>query len=177
MTKSGDGPLRKSDLYYSDRYQLRTSGIFQFPDATYQVAFTTEAGVVRCLDTMFACPEKSATPRLGFWPENYHDKRPRWPICALRFDYDTEHQVGAAVLLALDKDTTSHAWMTRGGAGRDDVFLTHDTWTPDERRFPPESFITLDELKVVVAQWAFGDELPPPAVTWDHADHQVIGWS
>lgn len=42
--------------------------------------------------------------------------------------------------------------------------LTHDSWNPDDKRFPPESFVTIDELRDVVRQWAFGDVLPPPVV-------------
>ena len=76
----------------------------------------------------------------------------------------------------LDKDGDIHQWMTEGDAGRDDVFLTHDSWNPKERQFPPESFITVAQLREAVAQWAFGDVFPPPAVRWRAATEDEVGW-
>ncbi|TDP93918.1 hypothetical protein [Labedaea rhizosphaerae] len=176
MTASYDGPLARSDLYYADKYELSPHGVFQFEDATYAVTFAYEDGVLRCLDTMMRFPDKPATPRFALRPEGYREKRPEWPVSALRFDYDIEHQVAAVVLLALDKDANTHAWMSRGTAGRDGVELTHSTWSPEANRFPPESFITIAELRAVVVQWAFGDVLPPSAITWTAVAHDLVGW-
>jgi hypothetical protein len=176
VTAVNEGPLARSDLYYSDRYKLRASGVFAFPNETYSVTFVHEEGVRRCLDAMLGFPDKPATPLLVLRPEGYRDKRPEWPVCALRFDYDIEHDVAAVVMLTLDKDAETHPWMSRGSAGRDDVELTWDTWAPEERMFPPESFITIAELRVVIEQWAFGDVLPPPAITWVAVDHDDVGW-
>jgi hypothetical protein len=43
-----------------------------------------------------------------------------------------------------------------------------------ETVFPPESFITIPELRKVVTQWAFGDVVPPPAARW--IDMPSVGW-
>ncbi|TDQ01278.1 hypothetical protein [Labedaea rhizosphaerae] len=176
MTTLNDGPLARSDLYYSDRYELRASGLFAFPDAAYNVTFVNEEGVRRCLDVMLAFPDKPATPRFVLRPEGYRDERPEWPVCTLRFDYDIEHQVAAAVMLTLDKDANTHPWMSQGTVGRDDVELTYDSWAPQERPFPPESLITIAELREVVVQWAFGDALPPAAIAWAAVDPDLVGW-
>jgi len=138
--------------------------------ATYSVSFVHEDGLVRCLDTMMSFPRKPATPRLSLRPDGYREKRPEWPVSAMRFDFDTEHAVAAAVLLALDRDAVSHTWMTQGDAA-------HDSWDPDNKRFPPESFITIAELREIVVQWAFGDVLPPPATRWTTVPHEDVGWS
>lgn len=176
MTTLDNGTLAKSDLYYAGKYKLSPHGVFQFQDATYGVTFTHEDGVLRCLDTMMGFPDKPATPRFALRPEGYQEKRPEWPVSALRFDYDIEHQVAAVVVLALDRDANTHPWMSRGTAGRDDVELTHSTWSPEDNLFPPESLISIAELRTVVAQWAFGDVLPPPAIAWVAVDHDDVGW-
>lgn len=177
MTTSSDEPLSRSDLYYADDYELTASGVFQFQDATYQVRFTHEDGLLRCLDTMMSFPDKPATPRLSLRPNGYRGTRPEWPVSALRFDYDMTHQVAAVVVLALDRNATSHTWMSSGTAGRDGVALTHDTWDAENKLFPPASFISVAELRTVIAWWAFGDVLPPPAVSWTAVAHDTIGWS
>ncbi|TDV48994.1 hypothetical protein [Actinophytocola oryzae] len=56
------------------------------------------------------------------------------------------------------------------------VDLTHDAWNPHDRAFPAESFVTVDELRDVVRQWAFGDVLPPPAVPWVSVPHESVSW-
>lgn len=83
--------------------------------------------------------------------------------------------MAAAVLLVIDrnrKDVLS--WRTVGSAGRPDVVLAHDSWNQHETVLPPESFITIPELRAAVTEWAFGDEVPPPAVAW--TDAAGIGW-
>lgn len=177
MTTLGSEPLSRSELYYADDHELTASGVFQFQDATYQVSFTHEDGLLRCLDTMMSFPDKPATPRLSLRPAGYRGPRPEWPVSALRFDYDPAHQVAAVVVLALDRNAASHVWMSRGPAGRADVVLTHDTWDAENKRFPPEAFISLPRLRTVIAQWAFGEVLPPPAISWTAVAHETVGWS
>jgi len=84
---------------------------------------------------------KPATPRLHLRAEGYKPQGPELPPSNMRFDFNLEHEVAAAVLLILDKDDMIDQWMTLGDAGRDDVFLTHDSWAPMDRQFPMESFI------------------------------------
>jgi hypothetical protein len=43
-----------------------------------------------------------------------------------------------------------------------------------ETALPPESFITVDQLRGVLDQWAFGETLPPPAVRWVSVPD--VGW-
>ena len=176
MTASRVGHLSRADLYYAADYRLAASGVFQFQDATYSVSFSTEAGLLRCLDVMLSMPAKPATPRLVLRPQGYREKRPEWPVSGVRFDFDTDHQVASAVLLALDKDATTHTWITVGDAGRHDVTLTHDSWDPENKPLPAASFITIAQLRDVLCQWAFGDALPPPAVSWTAVPHDTVGW-
>jgi hypothetical protein len=98
----------------------------------------------------------------------------KFPSCNLRFHFNVEYNIAAAVLMALDARDELHSWMSRGNSGRDDIVLAHDTWNPDDTRFPPESFISIDELRVVVSQWAFGEVLPPPGVRWVSVPE--VGW-
>jgi hypothetical protein len=169
-------PLRRSDLYYAAEYDFTVSGVFQFADSVYTIQFDDDAGLTRWFDAMLSFPEMTGTPRLHLRPANYEGDRPEWPLSNLRFDIDRGHGVAAAVLLALDKAEVSHTWMTRGSAAQSGVELTHDSWNPDDKRFPPESFVTIDELRDVVRQWAFGDVLPPPVVPWVTVPHESVGW-
>jgi hypothetical protein len=176
MTRGVDDLVRRSDLSHADMHRLKASGVFQFSGATYSVAFRSEDGLLECLDTMMSLRRKPGTPRLYLQAEDYTPEGPEWPPSNLRFDFDRDRGVAAAVLLALDRHNEIHTWMTRGDAARDDVVLTHDSWNPEERRFPPQSFITLAELRELVVQWAFGDVLPPPAVEWAVEPHDEVGW-
>lgn len=176
MTIGLEGAVHRSDLAHADTHDLSASGVFQFSGATYTVRFQSDWGLVDCLDMMLAQPRKPATPRLYLEAEGYKADRPEWPPSNLRFDFDLEHGVAAAVCLVLDKHNEIHTWMTRGDAGRADVTLTHDSWNPAERQFPPEAFITLAELRELVVQWAFGDTLPPPVVRWVVEPHDEVGW-
>ncbi len=170
------GQLSRSDLYYAADYRLSASGVFQFLDATYSVRFDTEAGLLHCLDLMLSMPAKPATPRLVLRPQGYNEKQPEWPVSGVRFDFDIHHQVAAAVLLALDKNATTHTWMTDGNAGVENVALTHDSWDPENKPLPPASFITIAQLRDVLREWAFGDALPPRTVRWIEVPHDSIGW-
>jgi hypothetical protein len=84
--------------------------------------------------------------------------------------------VAAASLAVWGKDDDVRQWMTVGDAGRDDVLLTQDASNADLKRFPPESFISIAQLRDVVIQWAFDDLLPPPAARWRPASEREVGW-
>ena len=176
MTIGVDDMVRRSDLAHADTHAIAASGVFQFSGATYSVQFKSESGLLECLDIMMSMPRKPATPRLYLQAQGYKGDGPEWPPSNLRFDFDTEHGVAAAVCLVLDKHNEIHTWMTRGDAGQEGVVLTHDSWNPDERRFPFGSLITIDQLRDLVVQWAFGDALPPPAVQWAIEPHEEVGW-
>jgi len=169
--------LRKSELDGPGAEYLDASGIFYFngahtwpasgapqniPGAIYQVTFKDEHGLSAFLDFYLAEGNDSTVARL-------HLKAKRagaeLPSANLRFQFNREHQVAAAVVVAAGREANHH-WMTRGNSGREDVSLSHDSWDPDDNLFPLESFITVAELREVVTQWVFGDVLPPPAVQW-----------
>lgn len=84
--------------------------------------------------------------------------------------------MAAAVLLTLGERDDIRQWMTTGDAGRADVALTHDAWAPDERRFPPSSFVRIIDLRKAIAQWVFGDVLPLRAVGWRAVTVSEVGW-
>jgi hypothetical protein len=159
--------LRRADLAYGEN--LRASGTFQFPDVSYDVTFTTRSGLSKCLDLMLGYGEKSYVVRLYLKSFNAD-----WPSANMRFDYDLERQVAAGCLTALDRTEAAHGWETVGDSGRDDVFLTGDSWNADERRFAPSTFVTLAMMRAAVVEFAFGEELPPSAVEWRPI--QDAGW-
>jgi hypothetical protein len=121
-----------------------------------------------------ASPVKPATTRLYLHPDEV-PTRPEHQVSNLRFQFDPEHQVAAVVLLAIAR---SHhqllSWRTVGDAGRSDVVLAHDSWNEHETRLAPESFITVLQLRAAVMEWAFGDAVPPSAVSW--ADITDVDW-
>jgi hypothetical protein len=176
MISSVRDAVSRSDLAHAATHDLVASGVFQFSGATYSVQFTSESGLLECLDVMMSRPRKPETPRLYLRARGYLPDRPEWPPSNLRFDFDAEHGVAAVVCLAVDRHGEMHAWMTRGDAARHDVVLTHDSWNPEDRRFPAESFITIAELRELVVRWAFGDVLPPPTTHWAEQPADEVGW-
>jgi hypothetical protein len=162
--------LRRADLAGAPDGPLVASGVFQFADSIYEVTFHNDGGLTRCLDFVLAYPEDDpAVARLHLTSPGA-----KFPSCNLRFHYNIEHRVAAAVLIAFDTNDEIHSWMSRGTAGRGGIVLSHDTWNPDDTRFPSNSFISVDELRAIVSQWAFGDVLPPPAIEWVVVPE--IGW-
>ena len=106
----------------------------------------------------------------------YTPQGPEWPPANLRFDFDRDAGVGAAVLLVLDRYDDIRAWMTHGGGAQNDIALTHDSWSPKERQFPSWSLVDLPKLREAICQWAFNDNLPPSAVGWTPMPDEEIGW-
>ena len=163
--------LPKARLASPPDRQLLATGVFYFRGATYRVNFATEAGLRTFLDHYLAEADDAMVSALHLTPQGTE-----FPAASLRFQFNRDAQVAAAVVIAMDKTQENHAWMTRGHAGRDDIVLTHDSWNPDERRFPPSAFITVEQLRAAIGQWALGDVLPPPAVSWVRVPHEDVGW-
>ncbi|MGH3521102.1 MAG: hypothetical protein ACRDQ7_27745 [Haloechinothrix sp.] len=177
MTETAASPLARSDLAHAAEFPLIASGVFQFQDASYDVQFITESGLLDCLDYMTSRAAKPATPSLYLSADGYEPSAPEWSPSNLRFDFDRESGLGAAVLLVVDKHDDIHAWMTHGGQDRSDVHLAHDSWNPNARQFPPWAVVDLPHLREAICQWAFGDVIPPPAVGWTPMPDEEIGWS
>lgn len=169
--------LRKVDLDGPGTEYLDASGIFYFngrhtwtangadrniPGAIYNVTFKDEHGLSRFLDFYLAEGNDATVARLYL---KANRAGVELPSANLRFQLNREHQVAAAVIIAATSEG-DHYWMTHGNCGREDVRLSHDSWDPDDNLLPPESFITVGELREVLTQWVFGDVLPPPAVEW-----------
>ncbi|HEV2777874.1 MAG TPA: hypothetical protein VGX25_00580 [Actinophytocola sp.] len=158
------------DLARPDDRYLQATGVFYLSGAVHTVTFDNAGGVVALMKLLEAEGDDSMVARMYLTPQGETA-----PSANLRFHFNREHQVAAAVLVALDKHRRLHSWMTRGDAGRDDVTLVHDSWNPDDTALPPESFIFLPELRPAVVEFAFLEELPPPSVRW--ASVPDIGWS
>lgn len=178
MTTAAEHQVAWSDLVrhsHLERCGWQVAGVFQAGSATYNVTFRAEPELVRFLDYLLMAGEPFATSRL-YRRAAIYPFRPEYDLSSLRFQFDSEHQVAAAALLADDHDADHlYRWITRGDAGRDDVVLAHDSWNEQETVFPPAAFITVATLRDVVRQWAFGEILPPPAVDWDVAP-AGLGW-
>jgi hypothetical protein len=157
-----------------ERHGWVVSGVFSVNGSAYEAQFTNEAELSRFLDFLLASPVKPATSRLYLHPHEI-PARPEHQVSNLRFQFDPEHQVAAAVLLVIDRAHNNVlSWRTLGNAGYPDVVLAHDSWNEHETLFPPDSHITLPELRHVVTAWAFGDRLPPQAVKW--VDAAGVDW-
>lgn len=149
------------------RHGWVASGVFQVGATNYQCEFRAEPELRRFVDFLTASPTKPATSRL-YLHQSVTPVRPEHYLSNLRFQFDAEQDVAAAVILLIDRnhDDELLAWMTRGETQRPDVSLAHDSWNEDETLFPPESYISIAQLCGVVAQWAFGEVVPPAAVQW-----------
>lgn len=145
------------------------AGIFNSGVGSYSATFHSEPELIRFLDFLFRSAEKPATSRM-YRRASIYPSQPEHDLSNLRFQFDNDRNVAAAVLLADDHaDDHVYRWMTRGGAGQAGAVLAHDSWNEHETRFPPESFITIPELRTAVAEWAFGEDLPPLSVSWVEA--------
>lgn len=167
-----------SDLVRHSRLEScdwHVAGVFQSASATYNVTFRADAELTRFLDYVFAADESFGTSRL-YRRAAVYPVKPEHDLSGLRFQFSAEHQVAAAALLADDHEADHlYRWVTRGDAARQDLVLSYDSWNEHETVFPPATFITLAQLREVVAQWAFGEILPPPVVGWAAAPDN-LGW-
>lgn len=161
MTTTLGRELRKRDLAGPADRQLQASGVFYVDDAVCNVTFSDERGLSTFMDFYLAHGDSDVVARLYLTPQGE-----KFPSANLRFQFDRDHQVAAAVLIAVDRDDQQYSWMTSGTAGRDDVTLAHDTWNPGDTRMPPEAFITVPDLRATLAQWVVGDLLPPSPAQW-----------
>lgn len=172
MTEPLSG-LHRTELAVSGGRPLEATGVFHLRGAVYTVTFESREALETFLDLYLSGADDTKVARLHLTPQGTG-----LPAANLRFQLNLAHQVAAAVLIAMDADGRSHSWMTRGDgardARRDGVVLAHDTWHPDETALPPESFITVAQLRTALVQWAFGETLPPPAVGWISV--RDVGW-
>ncbi|OLF11569.1 hypothetical protein BLA60_11485 [Actinophytocola xinjiangensis] len=168
MTAPQDG-LHRTELASPGGRRLAATGVFHLRGAVYTVTFDHESALDTFLDLYLSSADDTKVARLHLTPEGTG-----LPAANLRFQLNLAHGVAAAVLIAMDADGRSHSWRTNGGSARTGVLLAHDTWHPDETALPPESFITTGQLRTVIAQWAFGEMLPPPAVEW--VTVRDVGW-
>lgn len=172
MTEPRDG-LHRTELAAPGGRRLEASGVFHLRGAVYNVTFESPAGLEAFLGLYLAHADDTKVARLHLTPHGTG-----LPAANLRFQLSHAHQVAAAVLIAMDADGRSHSWMTRGDEttreGHDTLALAHDSWHPVETALPPESFIAMTTLRTVIAQWAFGESLPPPAVGWIPV--RDVGW-
>lgn len=162
--------VRKADLAGPDDQYMQATGVFYLRGAVHTVTFENEHGVGTMLDLLAAEGDDTMVAQLYLTPQGETA-----PSANLRFQFNREHQVAAAVLVAMDKHRQLYSWMTRGDAGRDDVALVHDPWNPGGTVLPPESFITVPELRPAITEWAFGDVLPPPRIQWVSVPD--VGWA
>jgi hypothetical protein len=161
LTTTIRGELHKRHLAGPADRQLQASGVFYFDGAVCDVTFSGEHGLSTFLDFYLAHGDSDVVTRLYLTPQGE-----KFPSANLRFQFDRDRQVAAAVLIAADRHDQQYSWMTRGTAGHGDVTLAHDTWNPDDTRMPPEAFITISELRETLTQWLVGDVLPPRPALW-----------
>lgn len=161
--------LHRTELAAPGGRRLEATGVFHLRGAVYTVTFESPAGLEVFLGLYLAEADDTQVARLHLTPQGTG-----LPAANLRFQLSHRHQVAGAVLIAMDADGRSHSWMTHGEAGHVAVALAHDNWHPVETALPPESFITVADLRTVIGQWAFGETLPPPAVRW--VTVRDVGW-
>jgi hypothetical protein len=162
--------LAKIDLAGPEERHLQATGVFYLRDAVHDVSFENAGGVVTLLGLLEAEGDDTMVHGLHLTPQGETE-----PSANLRFQFNREHNVAAAVLVALDKRRRLYSWRTKGTAGRDDVTLVNDSWNPGDTVLPPESFIARSKLRPVVVEFAVDNVLPPSSVEW--ANVPDVGWS
>ena len=122
--------------------------MFYLRGAVRNVTFENADGVVTLLGLLESAGDDTMVHSLHLTPQGETE-----PSANLRFQFNREHHVAAAVLVALDKQRRLYSWMTQGHAGRDDVTLVHDAWNPGDTELPPEAFIIVPELRPAVVEF------------------------
>lgn len=180
MTRPTDRTFRRTDLAHGADHILVPSATFR-DDAgsSFTASFATETALRVFLDMVVRYPRATSTVTLFLTPRGYRpapSALPEFLPSSLYFDLDRTHGIASAALLLVDSAGHSHQWLTQGDHGREDVALVMDPHNPEYARFPRESFIPTSLLHDIVTQWAFGDDLPPPSVSWRTAAEDEVGW-
>jgi hypothetical protein len=176
MTRPVVGHLRRSELIHGADHRLVPSDTFDAKDTIGSGYPVTPDGLSRYLDSLIGSSLKTAPVHLYLIPVGHQIELPEFPPSNLHFDIDQDHQVAAASLAVWDKNDNVRQWMTVGDVGRDDVLLTQDASNAEVKRFPPESLVSIPQLRELVIQWAFDDFLPPTAARWRVASEREVGW-
>lgn len=173
-----DGQVRRSDLVHATDYPLVVTGTYFVGGSEFIAHIADEDGLSCFLAAVTRSPVATSTVRMFLKPQGYQPQT-RLPIelppSSLYFDVDQEHQVAAAGMLVSTADGGARQWMTRGVAGLDTVALAQDPFNPEHSHFPQDSFITVDELRDAVLQWAFADVFPVTA-TWRQVSEWDVRW-
>lgn len=162
--------LARVDLAGPDDRHLQASGVFYLRGAVHNVTFDSADAVVTLLGLLESEGDDTMVHGLYLTPQGEPT-----PSANLRFQFNHKRQVAAAVLVALDRQRRLYSWRTAGTAGRSDVTLVHDAWNPGETVLPPESFLTVPELRPAVVEFAMADVLPPLSIEWVTVPD--VGWS
>lgn len=180
MTRSTENRFRRVDLAHGADHLLVPSAMFRDDSgSSFSATFGAEAGLRAYLDMVSRYPGNTSTVTMLLKPRGYRpapSAPPEFLPSSLYFDVDQASGVAAAALLVTDATGLSHQWLTHGDLGRDDITLVMDPYNPAYATFPQESFLPISMLRDAVSQWAFGDDLPPTAVTWRQATEDEVGW-
>lgn len=163
--------MHRADLRHADQHQLSASGAFYLPGAFAEIKFETPSGLSEFLTYYLEHGDDSRIGRMHLTPNSSAIKH---PVANLRFQFNRQHQVAAAVMLAAHQDDSLHTWVTADNAARHDLELAHDSWNPEGTRFPPDSYVHMLTLRHALLAFAFGRRLPPPPATW--REHEDVGW-
>ncbi|WP_133852030.1 hypothetical protein [Labedaea rhizosphaerae] len=164
---------------HSADYPMVVTGKYAVGDSAFTAHIADEDGLAAFLTGITRSPVATSAVRMFLTPQGYRPVKPlpiELPPSALYFDVDQGHQVAAAGLLVATVDGKSRQWRTSGDAWIDGVALAQDPHNPDFTSFPPESFITVDQLRDAVFAWAFGDVMPAPAAIWRPASAWDVRW-
>lgn len=180
MTRPTDRTFRRADLAHGADHVLVPSATFRdAAGSSFTASFATDTALRVFLNMVVTYPGTTSTVTLFLTPRGYRpapSAPPEFLPSSLYFDLDRTRGIAAAALLLIDSTGHSHQWLTQGNQSRDDVVLVMDPHNPEYARFPQESYIPTVTLHDIVTQWAFGDNLPPPSVTWRTASEDEVGW-
>lgn len=179
MTVETDGQVRRSDLVHAADHPLVVTGKYAVGRSEFTAHVADEDGLSAFLTAVTRSPVGTSPVRMFLRPEGYRPAKPlpiELPPSALYFDVDQQDQVAAAGLLVVTTDGASRQWCTQGNAVVDGVTLAQDPHNPEFTPFPPESFVTVEQLMDAVFEWAFGDVIPAPAAMWRPASAWDVRW-
>lgn len=152
--------MDKRDLLYAD-HKLSVTGFFYLPGATCDATFTSVEGLRDFLSYYLNHGRTDVVGRMYLVSSTL-----KWPVANMRFQFDHEQQLAAAVLLATHKDGTIKSWFTADGVQHSGVELSHDSWNPENTRFPDSAYVHMPVLRHTLLEFGFGSQLPPVAASW-----------
>lgn len=166
--------LAKRDLLNARDAELIPYAAYQWHNTSNRVAVHNADGMDFLLDTLLSPNAEPVTVSLSL--KQAGEERKQGPA-NLYFSVNQQANVAAAALVAADNNRTGHQWYTSGNAWTPtSPVLAEDPHIPYDTPFPTSAYVTIEQLRPAVHEFAWGNMLPPPSMEWTTVSEADIRW-